>query len=544
MRTILTEVRVRFFDRKGLQKGEYKMAKSSINFQKAKAHSFAHNFRKDKPNYLLPKEFQKSNEFWKHEKSEKEIFDDELSRAKRKGGRVPKLENSRWEALLNLNSIHNLEDVKKVAKHIEKKFNITCTAISIHRDEGHIENDKPQYNFHSHLNFLTYKDGRQNWRREHIQPKNLTELQTEIAKLLGMERGKFNSKAKRLEHSQYKAVVKEKAKQKDLKNEVTKLREQLKEQGATRKDYAKLEQFVKELKEQIKNKNLSIENLHKKISAYKEEFSNLESLANAELSSARSIIDKLKKENSELKKKNTELEKTVNKYAKYIYDSQAAAAASPAEANQIKSKTYQQKIFYEVYKSEIDDILKNFYISRSGNLTKFSNKKKKIEVIDKGDVIESNSENLKESVKLMLDIAVAKKWKIEDIKLQGTPEFKEEARLQIAARIEKNRLNGLQATKKVEEVQNPVKVEKVTQNEDMTPENEDFTDENEIEYKKIIARYRELSKFPNFEELQKNVPEVFEKCKNPHFENVYEISRRHLKKETQDIQNLDYGLAR
>ena len=247
------------------------MAKSSINFQKASGHSTEHNFRKDKPNYLLPKEFQKENEFWKHEKSEQQIFDDELSKAKRKGGRKPKLENSRWEAVLNLNANHELEDVKKVTEHIEKEFNVTCSAIAIHRDEGFVENDKPQYNYHAHINFVTYKDGKQNWRKEHIKPTMLSELQTKVAELLEMERGQVNSKSVRLDHKAFKAKkqeeAKELAKQKDLKAEIKRLRAELKEQGAVREQYAKLEQLNRDLKEQIKAKDLTIDELKEKLQA-------------------------------------------------------------------------------------------------------------------------------------------------------------------------------------------------------------------------------------------------------------------------------------
>jgi len=181
------------------------MTYSSINFQKSKSHSFKHNFRIDLPNYLLPKKYRLNNENWKHKKSPKSIFESELKNAKRKGGRIPKLENSLWEAVLNLNKFHSLDDVKKVAEHIEKKFNIICTSITLHKDEGYINEDgKPIYNYHSHLNFMTYKDSKQNWRREHIKPQNLSELQTEIANILDMKRGRENSKVKRLEHREFK----------------------------------------------------------------------------------------------------------------------------------------------------------------------------------------------------------------------------------------------------------------------------------------------------------------------------------------------------
>ena len=186
------------------------MAKSSINFQKSKGHSYDHNFRKDEPNYLLKAENRLENFYWQNEKTAREIFDEELSSTKRKGGPIPRFENSHWEAVLNLNKNHTLEDVQKVARYIEQKFNITCATIAVHRDEGHYKNDKPQYNFHAHITFVTYKDGQQNWRKEKIKPADLRELQTAVAEILQMERGQENSEAERLSHRQYKQVAQEK----------------------------------------------------------------------------------------------------------------------------------------------------------------------------------------------------------------------------------------------------------------------------------------------------------------------------------------------
>ncbi len=191
------------------------MAKASINFQKSKGHSYDHNFRKDEPNYLLKAEHRLENFYWQGERTAKEIFDDELSKAKRKGGRIPTFENSHWEAVVNLNKRHTLEDVRKLAEHIEQKFNITCATIAVHRDEGHYKNDKPQYNFHAHITFVTYKDGQQNWRREKIKPADLRELQTAVAEILQMERGEIREKSERitsLNHRQYREVARQKEK--------------------------------------------------------------------------------------------------------------------------------------------------------------------------------------------------------------------------------------------------------------------------------------------------------------------------------------------
>lgn len=267
------------------------MAKSSINFQKATGHSYEHNFRKDKPNYLLPKNLQKQNEFWQHEKTAKEIFTDELKKITGVGKR-PTFENSHWEAVLNLNENHNLEDVKKVAEHIEKKFNITNCAISIHRDEGYINDaGKVIYNYHAHLNFVTLKDEKQRWRKEYIKPSVLSELQTEVAELLNMERGEINSKAVRLEHKQYKAVAKEREYTKELEQENQQLKEKIKELEysfrTTQKQITALENLSTEQKKELHRLNTAtnkskspeeIEALYQKIEAYKKENEHLKSV--------------------------------------------------------------------------------------------------------------------------------------------------------------------------------------------------------------------------------------------------------------------------
>jgi len=60
------------------------------------------------------------------------------------------------------------------------------------------------------------------------------------------------------------------ATEKDLKEEIAKLREELKVLHAERKDYARLEQLYRDLKEQLKNKDLTIESLHQQINAQKQ----------------------------------------------------------------------------------------------------------------------------------------------------------------------------------------------------------------------------------------------------------------------------------
>ena len=240
------------------------MAKSSINFQKATAHWEKHNARQDEPSYLLPPEFRKQNYFWKAELSPQEIFKAEHSKCSK--GKRPRFENSHWEAVLNLNANHTEKDVERVAKYIAETLNIIPVAIAIHRDEGHLnERERPVYNYHAHINFITVKDGRQNWRKEYIKPETLRQLQTDVAKLLDMERGKDKreTQVERLSAKQFKAAAKAKAKakeaqskaqRKELLAEIEKLRK-----AYTGQDYPK--EFFRELSALKEDESLTLAKL-------------------------------------------------------------------------------------------------------------------------------------------------------------------------------------------------------------------------------------------------------------------------------------------
>ncbi|WP_086290123.1 hypothetical protein [Campylobacter devanensis] len=246
------------------------MALSSINFQKSSGHSYKHNFREDEPSYLLKEKDREPNEYWQHEKTAEQIFTDEVAKIEKgKKGKRPKFENSHWEGVLNLNSNHTMDEVKKVAEHIEKKFNITCTAIAIHRDEGHYtDNGYAVKNYHAHLNFCTYKDKKQQWRLENIKPQDLRELQTEISEILKMERGidKRESKRQRLEHREYKQKERElKAIKQELeaKDNVIQAKNQVIQDKDQELEDEKLSK--KRLKEQIKQEAQERENKIKEI---------------------------------------------------------------------------------------------------------------------------------------------------------------------------------------------------------------------------------------------------------------------------------------
>lgn len=187
------------------------MAISSVNFQKTKPNSTAETTREFEAKYLLKKEYRQENSYWNCGKSDREIYNEQRAiydEAKNGRGKRPSYENCVWEAVVNFNAEHTLEDMKKVAEHIAKKFNIIPTRIAMHRDEGHLNSSgEVVYNYHAHLNFVTLKDAQQNWTVSKTKNK-LSDLQTEVAEILGMERGKFKSEAKRLNHKQYRVEAK------------------------------------------------------------------------------------------------------------------------------------------------------------------------------------------------------------------------------------------------------------------------------------------------------------------------------------------------
>ena len=187
------------------------MAISSVNFQKTKPNSTAETTREFEAKYLLKKEYRQENSYWNCGKSDREIYNEQRAiydEAKNGRGKRPSYENCVWEAVVNFNAEHTLEDMKKVAEHIAKKINIIPTRIAMHRDEGHLNSSgEVVYNYHAHLNFVTLKDAQQNWTVSKTKNK-LSDLQTEVAEILGMERGKFKSEAKRLNHKQYRVEAK------------------------------------------------------------------------------------------------------------------------------------------------------------------------------------------------------------------------------------------------------------------------------------------------------------------------------------------------
>jgi hypothetical protein len=197
------------------------MTISSINFQRVrgdKKQALDHIARttEKEPVYLLEKSERKPNGFELLADVDK-LHEEQMSLRKKNHsrGKAPELNDSLWEAVINLEEHHTMDDVKKVADFIHKKYHLTPTAIAIHRDEGYKDKTtgEVKYNYHAHVMFYTVDNGKSQMRI--IGKKALSEMQTEVANLLHMERGQVNSKTVRLNHRQYREKAKELA-QKDF----------------------------------------------------------------------------------------------------------------------------------------------------------------------------------------------------------------------------------------------------------------------------------------------------------------------------------------
>lgn len=289
------------------------MSLSSIHIQKANPNCFKHNAREEKhPANTINKDHTDKNicdiKSEEAQKAFNDLFQERIKKAT--SNRKADKTNCLVEAVVNIEPDTTQEQLKNLSNYIEKEFKFTLLQTAIHKDEGHIKDDKLEINYHAHLVFATIdENGKQMYRREHINRDKLSNLQDNTAEILGMERGKENSTAKRLSHKdfkehkkrsepleqkinslelanneiiklatendktkseelenirkQYNELIKQfediendrnrlKMIEKELKEENKKQRQELKENGAIRSDYAQLESNNKLLKEFLK----------------------------------------------------------------------------------------------------------------------------------------------------------------------------------------------------------------------------------------------------------------------------------------------------
>ncbi len=144
---------------------------------------------------------------------------------------------------------------------------------------------------------------------------------------------------------------------------------------------------------------------------------------------------------------------------------------SKKNINSFTYQSYQQKLFYEHYDYLIKDKLQGYYIKKVDNQIIINNFSKNIKIIDLENQIisNSNSNNLQEEVRIMIEIALAKNWKLENIEPTGNENFINEANRQIAALILKNKKEQINKNDlQILRAKSPTQQEKVKlQNEEL-----------------------------------------------------------------------------
>jgi hypothetical protein len=306
------------------------MATSSIHIGTSSSGALIHNERIFSPDYLITND--KSVNDKKHYDN---VHISELEKLAKidyqthsiNNRKLPKTATLIKEAVINLEAHHNLNDLEKVKDTLEKEYGYKITDISIHRDEGYIFTETKNYimgrnqyknldetphiaeldkdnkfyewtlknnnwikgdeikdykinhNYHAHIVMLNYDFTKHRTIRNNL--KDLSKMQTLVAKDLKMERGKCSSyveaknigvevqeSRKRLNIKEYKV---QKRKENELLKEVKELKQEIYNFKEMQKTITSLELTADEKKElhslnsKVKNQAATIEDLNKKI---------------------------------------------------------------------------------------------------------------------------------------------------------------------------------------------------------------------------------------------------------------------------------------
>ena len=262
------------------------MATSSIHIEAGASGYFAHNSREsktvnsifyDEKNFCSCTNAQAFETYKNELAKRREAYKENFGRTKLHSKTITHL-----SAIVNFNKEHSPKDIKKICDYLENKFDTKVIQYAMHRDEGHIsENGEKIKNYHAHIEFMGL-DSKGNSVRRKLDKKALIELQSDVANILKMQRGKNytelkEKRPKRLDTYEFKKVKENESKiifasKEQLKEANNQLRSFMKDNGASRQDYAELEKEKKILEEQLKAKELTQENLLKKFKEIQDRF--------------------------------------------------------------------------------------------------------------------------------------------------------------------------------------------------------------------------------------------------------------------------------
>lgn len=316
---------------------------SSINFKRSIPINTEHNDRTLAPNYLIDKE--KGVECNRNAEKARELKNQIINEAKETYQNQVKqkfqAKSFEWSAVVNIKPDTTMQDLENLAKHFNDKYGFQCYQIAIHRDEGH-KNTKGEIeiNQHAHMEFITLdkETGKQNFKMRDFSKQKMREIQTEVAEILQMDRGKDKrlTGAKRIEPRKY-AQLKER------------------EKAAIKETKIKVAKQIKELKTELEVEILSKKEIKEQFEAFRKEnagqgltkefFKELSEEKKKQLQEPSYTQDELKAYFTELlekhtsKKKGLFSEKEIIDYEKIIQEQQQTISDLNAKNDNLKQIT-------------------------------------------------------------------------------------------------------------------------------------------------------------------------------------------------------------
>lgn len=191
-------------------------AKSCFHIDPMKEFAYWHDFRQGFQASNVQGEKSRDNEysctFAEARSLAKKMKDEADASYRARTGRRPSYnsESIYWEATINLRPWHTKEDVEKVVQILEKRLGYRTVFWTRHRDEGHeatedeieelresgkidphsLESKIFINNDHVHIGMFSLdENGNSLHRLNYGKPNLISQIQTEIAQALGMERG-------------------------------------------------------------------------------------------------------------------------------------------------------------------------------------------------------------------------------------------------------------------------------------------------------------------------------------------------------------------
>ncbi|MCZ6150980.1 hypothetical protein O6B96_08020 [Campylobacter ureolyticus] len=232
---------------------------SSINFKKSIPINTEHNDRTLAPNYLIDKEkgVECNRNAEQARALKNQIIKEAIQKYTENTRQKFQAKSFEWSAVVNIKPDTTMQDLENLAKHFNDKYGFQCYQIAIHRDEGH-KNTKGEIeiNQHAHMEFITLdkETGKQNFKMRDFSKQKMREIQTEVAEILQMERGKDKrlTGTKRIEPRKY-----------------AQLKEQ--EKVAIKETKIKVAKQIKELKTELEAEILSKKEIKEQFEAFRKE---------------------------------------------------------------------------------------------------------------------------------------------------------------------------------------------------------------------------------------------------------------------------------